>query len=59
MLVDQHSGDICIPLNQLCGRGERTGRLEICNSILSEEAVMVSGAGQTGTELSRRASSTA
>jgi len=39
MLVDQKTGDINIPLNSL--RPDQEGFLEICNSILSEEAVLV------------------
>lgn len=37
MLVDQESNSIVIPLNNLEGQ---KGKLEICNSILSEEAVL-------------------
>lgn len=40
MLVDQESGEITIPLNELVPNDESTGKLEICNSTLSEEAVL-------------------
>jgi len=39
MIVDQKTGDINIPLNSL--KPDQKGFLEVCNSILSEEAVMV------------------
>jgi 2-oxoglutarate dehydrogenase complex dehydrogenase (E1) component-like enzyme len=39
MIVDQKNGDINIPLNSL--KPDQKGFLEVCNSILSEEAVMV------------------
>ena len=49
MVVDQESEDVYIPLNDINKSGlpkvadvEQFGRLEVCNSILSEEAVMVS-----------------
>lgn len=38
MLVDQQTNEICIPLNGM-GHG-KGGKLEIANSILSEEAVL-------------------
>ncbi|KAG5337672.1 DHTK1 dehydrogenase, partial [Acromyrmex charruanus] len=38
MLVDQSTGAIFIPLNSMVGN--QTGKLEIANSILSEEAVL-------------------
>jgi 2-oxoglutarate dehydrogenase complex dehydrogenase (E1) component-like enzyme len=39
MIVDQKTGDINIPLNSL--KPDQKGFLEVCNSILSEEAIMV------------------
>lgn len=38
MLVDQETSDIYIPLNHILE--EQAGKLEIANSILSEEAVL-------------------
>uniref|UniRef100_A0A2M4BCS7 Putative 2-oxoglutarate dehydrogenase e1 subunit n=2 Tax=Anopheles marajoara TaxID=58244 RepID=A0A2M4BCS7_9DIPT len=40
MLVDQRTNEIYIPLNDLTGGGPAAGRLELANSILSEEAVL-------------------
>lgn len=46
MLVDQTTGEICIPLNSLVSEEEATtasitpGKLEVANSTLSEEAVL-------------------
>ena len=41
MLVDQVSNEVFIPLNEnLGGNGHQTGRLEMVNSPLSEEAVL-------------------
>ena len=39
MLVDQKNGDTYIPLNNLVD--DQNGFIEVCNSILSEEAVLV------------------
>jgi probable 2-oxoglutarate dehydrogenase E1 component DHKTD1 len=38
MLVDQSTNEIYIPLNDILP--EQTGKLEMANSILSEEAVL-------------------
>ena len=38
MLVDQETNEMYIPFNQM--EGGAGGRLEVCNSLLSEEAVM-------------------
>lgn len=48
MIVDQKTNDIHIPLNELentnilddSSRSKTIGKLEVCNSILSEEAVL-------------------
>ena len=38
MLVDQETNEMYIPFNKM--EGGAGGRLEVCNSLLSEEAVM-------------------
>ncbi|XP_058064040.1 probable 2-oxoglutarate dehydrogenase E1 component DHKTD1 homolog, mitochondrial isoform X2 [Anopheles bellator] len=40
MFVDQRTNEIHIPLNAMAGGGAASGRLELANSILSEEAVL-------------------
>lgn len=40
MLVDRRTNEMFVPLNQLCDAAPHCGRLEVANSILSEEAVL-------------------